>query len=245
MRHRPDAGDCATLHRHQRSRNERPAQVDAVHALCHDLRQSLATILLLAQEPPKPDTAEEAADEEDSPAPRRLAAIRAQAEWLCQVVDSVLDVPVTGEAPCIDIVGLVAGVVDRARPATPTRIQFLAPAEAPWHTDGVAVARVVTSLLDNATRAAGPDGEVFVRVQAENGVTISVSDDGPGFGAVPPVHSLGLTIARALCGVSGARLSLSPNAAGGVRAEVHLAPDGADTLPATRHLSPLVRIKAS
>src|SRR3954453_7612948 len=79
------------------------AGIDAVRALCHDFRQPLSAILMLAESG--------VGDHE-----RRLATIRDEARWLASMIDDVLtDAP--GDRP--DVGGGVApvqGCVERARP---------------------------------------------------------------------------------------------------------------------------------
>jgi hypothetical protein len=58
-------------------------------------------------------------------------------------------------------------------------------------------------------------------------VAIRVIDDGPGLGHVPTIHSLGLTITRALISACGGGFKLKPGPVGGVVAEI--------LLPATKH----------
>jgi len=78
--------------------------------------------------------------------------------------------------------------------------------------------RVLWNLIDNAARAAGPDGRVEVAIRRGDGTIIEVTDDGPGYGrSSPGVAGLGLSVVRQLLAASGGQLSISTGPAGGTR----------------------------
>jgi signal transduction histidine kinase len=84
--------------------------------------------------------------------------------------------------------------------------------------------RVVTNVVDNAARAAGPDGKVEVAVHEEQGQgqgpegVIEVTDDGPGFGNGPPgTASLGLGVVSSLLESCGGRIEVQAPETGGAR----------------------------
>jgi signal transduction histidine kinase len=55
--------------------------------------------------------------------------------------------------------------------------------------------RSVRNVLANAGRAAGDHGAIVVSVNTSpDGTSIAIEDDGPGFGALPARHSIGLEI---------------------------------------------------
>jgi signal transduction histidine kinase len=70
------------------------------------------------------------------------------------------------------------------------------------------IRRCLVNVLDNAVRAAGPDGEVVVTVRCDlRSVRIVVEDDGPGFGALPTRTGIGLAVTRRELEGLGGRLS--------------------------------------
>ncbi|MBW3616580.1 MAG: sensor histidine kinase [Proteobacteria bacterium] len=124
-----------------------------------------------------------------------------------------------GDASCVDLkdylqnlVGELASAMgaDERRPLT------LEAAEAELSTDkAVAVGVVVAELVTNAFKYAYPDdaaGEVRVRlVKGENGVTLTVEDDGVGLPSEPQVRGtgLGMKVVRAMAATLGAKLDLT------------------------------------
>ncbi len=82
---------------------------------------------------------------------------------------------------------------------------------------------IISNLLSNATRAAGPAGAVTVELSRDCGLAqLVVEDTGPGFGQMPGESGLGWRImARCLVGCRG-RISYGRGALGGVRASLSL-----------------------
>jgi K+-sensing histidine kinase KdpD len=184
--------------------------VDTIRALCHDLRQPLAAILLLA-------------GSANGDTELRLRGIVEQARWLADLVDDVLVEAANDSVRVIDVSSLTELVVSRAKPTAGCQITV----ESRGVTDAVgrtvALGRAIGCLVDNGVRAAGPGGTVAVVVDGLGGeVVVSVADDGPGLGHVPPQNSLGLTITRALVAACEGRFDLRPGRVQGVVAEIVL-----------------------
>lgn len=179
------------------------AGVDTVRALCHDLRQPLTAIMLLA--------ATEGGD-----ARRRLATILEQATWLADLVDDVLVDAASDQVADVDVGDLAWGCVLRARPTAGGRVDFVGQEGCVARAQPVALGRALSSLLDNAVHAAGEGGQVVVTVGCDRGeVVLAVEDDGPGLGHVQPRHSLGLRITQALVAACDGRFELSRGPGGG------------------------------
>jgi signal transduction histidine kinase len=80
--------------------------------------------------------------------------------------------------------------------------------------------RVLTNVVDNAARAAGPAGQVEISVARLAGAppraALEVLDNGPGFGHGPPgVASLGLGVVTSLLESCGGSLEVQAPAGGG------------------------------
>jgi signal transduction histidine kinase len=190
--------------------------VDTVRALCHDLRQPLAAIRLLA-------------GAHGGNVGRRFDGIIEEAQWLSDMVEGVIGGAVDDVPGRVDVGDLVAHCVHRAQPTATCRLGFLNIDRAIAAVSPVALSRAVSCVLDNAMRAAGPDGQVTVEVSGtDSEITIGVIDDGPGLGHVPTNNGLGLTITRALVSASGGGFELRAGASGGAVATI--------VLPAMRHL---------
>lgn len=191
-------------------RPTRPPSIDTVRALCHDLRQPLAAILLLA-------------GSESGDVRRRMDGILDQAQWLSDMVEGVIGGAADDLPTSVDVAELSYRCVQRAQPTATCRIAFFGCDNASTVATPVALGRAITCVLDNAVRAAGPGGQVTVGVTATDvEITIRVIDDGPGLGKVPRNNSLGLTITRALVSACGGAFELIPGAEGGMVARIAL-----------------------
>lgn len=184
-------------------------------ALCHDLRQPLAAIMILSSSL--------AGAEVDVSVKDALARIQEQTSALVDMVRGAL-----GETPGprpLAVGGLVEDVADVEQLTWTGRIEFVGPED---QSLGVALAepavlrRAVANLIENAVRAAGPEGLVRVRVTVDDWVDVAVEDDGPGFGAAPAGTGLGLSIVRDAAAKLGGTLQLGDSPLGGVVAHLRL-----------------------
>lgn len=194
-----------------RLQSSQGADLDTIRALCHDLRQPLAAIMLLA-----------GTDKGD--VRRKLEGITEQAHWLAELVDAVLTDASTDEAVPLDVAELAAVAVLRAEPTADCEICLEVPlTEAEAWGRPVALSRALGCVLDNAVRAAGPQGHVTVQVELDaEEVHLLVKDDGPGLGKVPARTSLGLTTTRALVASCEGSFRLRPGPSRGVVADISL-----------------------
>lgn len=192
-----------------------PAE-STVRSLCHDLRQPLAIIRLLADDPgpehgPRPD------------AEARLAGIRHEAAWLIDLVDSVLGDRRADEPIVLDLGQVVRFAMSCTFAGTECSHRLDVTGEVRVVARRTALVRALICLLDNAIRAAGEFGQVEVRVVAgSSGGIVTIADDGPGLGNLAPQHSLGLVTARAILVDCGGRLALGNRDGGGAVATVRL-----------------------
>ena len=187
-----------------------PPSIDTVRALCHDLRQPLLAILLLA-------------GCEGGDVRHRLDGILDQAQWLSEMVEGVIGGAADDRPTVVDVSDLAFRCVLRARPTATCRIGFFGTDTTMSVASPVALSRAISCVLDNAVRAAGPRGQVGVGVTGtDSEITIRVLDDGPGLGQVPTNNSLGLTITRALVSACGGAFELRPGPIGGVVAQIVL-----------------------
>ena len=187
-----------------------PKSLDTVRGLCHDLRQPLAAIRLLA-------------GSEGGDVRRRMDGILDQAQWLSDMVEGVIGGAADDLPSNVDVAELASRCVVRAQPTATCRIAFFGCDNAKTVATPVALSRAITCVLDNAVRAAGPGGQVTVDVTGTDAeITIRVIDDGPGLGKVPRNNSLGLTITRALVSACGGAFELRPGTESGMAARIAL-----------------------
>lgn len=203
--------------------HERSSAASSIESrrLAHDLLQSLTVLRsIVSVTRTEVGPSETVAD--------RLALVEAEAARMAEtcrrhVADRVLDEP-------IDLGVIVRDAADRAA-AVETRpivtevelgsgVRLLG--------DGTAWERALGNLLDNACRAAGPDGTVRVRASTEGSACrVAVADSGPGFGEVPGGRAaLGLVSASRAADQHGGHLEIRRSDLGG--AEVSIVVPAAD-----------------
>ncbi len=199
--------------------------VQQVRETFHDMRQPVASTLALAAA---------ALTEPDLPAAarRRLEQIVEQAEWLADMIHDCLaaqpreDPGDTGRPghDLADIVQVVREVIAAECLTWPGDVTLTAPAGPVWCMFSPALLRrTVSNVLDNAVRAAGPDGTVSVEIQqCDEAVMLAVEDNGPGFGEIPSGAGLGLPAVARNVIKHGGRIEYSCGMHGGARVSLWL-----------------------
>jgi C4-dicarboxylate-specific signal transduction histidine kinase len=82
---------------------------------------------------------------------------------------------------------------------------------------------MVVNVLSNATRAAGPSGEMAIEIRRDLGMTVlTVEDSGPGFGMIPANHGIGLAAAAGNLARYGGRVEYGRGSSGGARVSLWL-----------------------
>lgn len=170
----------------------------AVHELCHDLRQPVATIAAVV--------AATQLEGEVSPAVRaRLEQISAETRAISELCRQVLGD--AGEPELVRIDAVVAEVVQGARLTYEGTITMQ---DEPSLVEGTraGLRRAVWNIVDNAIGAAGAGGRVDVDVRSNaREVAVAVADSGPGFGRTETGSAgLGLSIARRVAAELGGRV---------------------------------------
>jgi signal transduction histidine kinase len=130
-----------------------------------------------------------------------------------------------GGVPAVAEVGLhsLAGQVTQlARIAHETSVVLEPGPEVTVEASPALLWRVLTNVVDNAARAAGPYGRVGVTVSAAGDrAAVDVIDDGPGFGQGPPgAASLGLGVVTTLLESCGGELEIRAPGPGGAHVRV-------------------------
>ncbi|MCW2716032.1 MAG: two-component sensor histidine kinase [Frankiales bacterium] len=181
--------------------------------LCHDMRQPLAVIAsVLADIDPE----RLSGSERD-----RLEQVRVEAERLSMFVVGCLSPP---RQERVDLHRVVQAVARSSSITFEGALEFVGSDEPVVVGDPTALDRALSNVLDNACRAAGPDGLVRVVVwSATDGAHIDIDDDGPGLGrSAGAGHGLGLAIVSAVLDQHGGTLATGPGVLGGTRVRLRL-----------------------
>lgn len=189
-----------------------PSQVNRIR---HDIQHEVATIMLLA------DVV--AADEVSVGSRARLDQLSREAHWLGQLLRAYDEATASSGAdlwspPATAVrVDILAGeVLSGLRLTSMAKVRFNT-ATAWTYANRLTLWRALRNVLDNAFRAAGQNGQIDVRVWAEDDrATVQVDDDGPGFGAGPKgFASMGLGMVQDFAVERGGALEICPSELGG------------------------------
>jgi len=176
-----------------------PQTADGFDKVCHDLKQSIATGLLLSDPGVTRDV--------DTGTQRRLALLHQQWEDVAALV-GVLNGDLAAQTQHVDVAEIAAACVDAARATRDVVLDVDGRDHMVWG-DRVLLRRAVGNLLDNACRATTPADQIVVRVGSHGPETwVEVTDDGPGFGQIPSGTGLGLEVVRAAVWAAGGRLRI-------------------------------------
>jgi signal transduction histidine kinase len=186
--------------------------------LLHDLGHQMMTLSLLAETVRDDSTL-------SGSSRQRMELVMQE---MFRIVDVITDsMPaesagtVGGTPGIVDVRRLAAEVAQLATLAYDTDVVVGEGRPAVLRISGTLLWRVLANLVDNAVRAAGPDGAVEIRVDQELDTVIEVTDSGPGFGSGPRgTAGIGLTVVRQLLEAEGGRLEVTPADSGGTCARI-------------------------
>jgi signal transduction histidine kinase len=161
---------------------------------------------------------------------RRLEQIAGQADWLASIINDCLrtECQQNGVKGAGDGPSNVARVVNEAAAdcclTWPGDLSMTSPpGPVACALDPVILRRIISNVLSNATRAAGPSGVVAVEIKCDQGMTVvMVEDSGPGFGKIPQGHGIGLAEVASNVIRYGGKVECSRGACGGVRVSLWL-----------------------
>ena len=212
-------------------------RVSFVNRVSHELRSPLTNLLL------NTDLAIDELPPSGEKVGRRLALIREETGRLSRIVDNVLafarierGAPRTEAAPChpAELVESIRRNFTPLLERKGIRCEWRVDLPGPHPVDGDAFSQILSNLLSNVEKYAGPGASCHITGQADGRtLTLTVADDGPG---VPPAArekifrpfgraregtregvsgtGLGLSISRDLAARMGGTLELLPSAKG-------------------------------
>ncbi|MGD0927758.1 MAG: ATP-binding protein [Streptosporangiaceae bacterium] len=135
------------------------------------------------------------------------------------------EIPVRAGVPAVaevELRSLAGEVTQLARIAHETSVILEPGPEVTVEASPALLWRVLTNVVDNAARAAGPCGRVGITVSARGDrAVLDVIDDGPGFGQGPPgAASLGLGVVTTLLESCGGALEILAPASDGAHVRI-------------------------
>jgi signal transduction histidine kinase len=212
---------------HDGERAKRTPRREEVVEIAHDLLQPMATVAALVEvalfEPDLSDRLRKC-----------LEDIRHEARYATDACELLLAGHTDRERVRLDQVSLAA----QQSAAAVRQSDISLAAEPVWVlADPVGLRRALANVIDNACRAAGPDGRVEIRVSEDDCPWVEVHDSGPGFGAGPSGRaSLGLGIVQRVIGAHDGEVTVATSPLGGACVRLTFQPpsDGDMELPAPR-----------
>ena len=186
-----------------------------LNEICHDLREPVGTICATA-------ATALAGSGLETQVRRRLEQIAGQADWLARIINDCIRTECQdggdGTGDCLaNVMHVVNEAVAACRLTWPGDLSVTSPHEpVVCAVNPVVLRRVISNVLSNATRAAGPSGVVAVEIKRDRSMTVvMVEDSGPGFGMIPPGHGIGLAEVASNVIKYGGKLECRRGARGG------------------------------
>lgn len=147
----------------------------------------------------------------------RLELLSLEMTRLLDIIRHGLNSVSTGdEAEILEVRSVVTEMTRLAQLAYKADVVLLPGPEATAYINPVLLWRVLSNVVDNAARAAGPNGKVALTVRTAGGTVVDITDTGPGFGSAPKGKAnLGLDVVMSLLNNCGGSLEVESPRAGG------------------------------
>ena len=190
-----------------------------VRGLMHDLGHQMMTLSLLADSVCDDGALSSAARD-------RMEIVKQEISRIVQLIaDFIPPDAATARAERVDIRAIADEAAQLAGLTYDTEVRVEPGGPAAISINPSTLRRVVRNLVDNAVRAAGPGGQVSIRIEQKPQTVLEITDTGPGFGFGPSgATGLGLTVVRNLLHAAGGRLDIGGDPEGGTRVRVTFGP---------------------
>ena len=190
-----------------------------VRGLMHDLGHQMMTLSLLADSVCDDGALSSAARD-------RMEIVKQEISRIVQLIaDFMPPDAATARAERVDIRAIADEAAQLAGLTYDTEVRVEPGGPAAISINPSTLRRVLRNLVDNAVRAAGPGGQVLIRVDQTHETALEIADTGPGFGRGPSgAAGLGLAVVRELLHAAGGRLDVATDPAGGARVRVTFSP---------------------
>ncbi|PWT75033.1 MAG: hypothetical protein C5B60_06015 [Chloroflexi bacterium] len=190
----------------------------AVRGLLHDVGHQMTTMSCLVE-------AVRGEAELQGEARRRMEILAQEMSRLLDIIAHGLSGELSEVASAVDLSSLACRVVQLVQIRHPASVVLLPGPNVTLEADPALLWRVLTNVVENAARAAGPRGRVEIRLRGGHGAAIDVIDDGPGFDrGAPGTASLGLSVVTSLVESCGGSLEFRSPPAGGTQISIRLPP---------------------
>lgn len=179
----------------------------AFRGLLHDLEHGLATLASLI----------EVAHGETGLSPGAGLALRQAETELAMLFTCIADWTagsVPTESDVVDVRALALDAAQLAEVEHGVTVDVAPGQDVSLPVSAAVVWRVLVNVIDNAARAAGPEGRVEVTIDGRGKIVVEVFDTGPGFGGAPTdddlsgIRSTGLRVVTSLLDAVGGRLEI-------------------------------------
>lgn len=198
----------------QRTASPDVAPADDLATLCHDLHQCVTAGLMLTQLPQ--------GRELDDETRHRLDLLHATLTHAGELLQHAT-APREPERCVLDVSRLVEDCVRVPRFRGKVRVARQEQEPLLVAGDPMLLHRAVDNMIDNATRAAGDDGDIVVRLGAQDDtVWIAVEDNGPGFGRIGHGTGRGLSVVYEAARACDGRLEIASGPGPGTSVRVIL-----------------------
>jgi signal transduction histidine kinase len=205
----------------RRRSNGRRRGDDAARGLLHDLGHQMTTLSYLVEA-----VRGDVVLPDDSGFRMELLSLE-MTRMLDIIASEVPDTRQAEDVGAVNLAAVISQVTELAGFAHEASVTMLPGPLVGVEASAALLWRVLTNVVDNAARAAGPGGKVEVETRQEEtragdpDAVIDVTDDGPGFGNGPPgTASLGLGVVTTLLESCGGRLDVQVPEAGGTRIRI-------------------------